>query len=141
MLKGIFIFHIKVEWYLSINYRRKLEIFNKKCLFWFTVLQNYSQQLAASNTQPISYYFVLYDMVFLSKAINNKHDLNLSTYICFSKPSKDLRSSKHQQLLPVERCCKLSVESPSFKESVATPTSSLQERFTFLTHLKNLNMN
>ena len=93
--------------YPSINYTRKLELFNKECLFWVTGSQNYSHQLAASNTLPISYYLVRYAMVFLNEA-KNKHHLNLSTYISFSKPSKDLRSSKHQQLSPVKRCRNLS---------------------------------
>ena len=98
-----------------INYRRKLELFKKGCFFWVIGLQNYSEQLAASSTLPISYYLVLYDMVFLNKAINNKYYLNLSTYICFSKSSKDLRSSKHQQLLPVKRCRKLSTRESFFQ--------------------------
>ena len=77
-------------------------------------LQNYSQQLAASNTLPISYYLVLYDMAFLNKA-KNKYYLNLTTCICFSKRSKDLRSSKHQQLLPVKGCRKLSTRESFFQ--------------------------
>ena len=102
-------------WYPSINYRRKLELSNKECLFWVTGLQNYSQQLAASNTLPLSFYLVLNDMVFLNKAINNKYDLNLSTFICFSKRCKDLRSSKYQQLLPVKRCRKFSTRDSFFQ--------------------------
>ena len=80
-------------WYTSLYYRRKMELFNKECLF---CLQNYSLQLAASNTLPITFYLVLNDMIFLNKAINNKHDKNLSTLICFSERCKDLRSSKYQ---------------------------------------------
>ena len=102
-------------WYPSINYRRKLELFNKECLFWVTGLRNYSQQLEASNTLPISFYLVLNDMVFLNKAINNKYDLNLSTFICFSKRCKDLRRSKYQQLLPVKRCRKFSTRDSFFQ--------------------------
>ena len=102
-------------WYPSINNRRKLELFNRECLFWVTGLHNYSQQLAASNTLRISFYLVLYDMVFLNKAMNNKYEINLSTYICVSKRSKDLRSSKHQQLLPVKRCRKLSTRESFFQ--------------------------
>ena len=79
---------------------------------WFT---NYSQQLAASNTLPISFYLVLNDMVFLNKAINSKFDLNLSTFICFSQRREDLRSSKYQQLLPVKRCRKFSTRNSFFQ--------------------------
>ena len=53
-------------------------------------------------------------MIFLNKAINGKNESNHSSYICFSKRSKDLRSSKHKQLLPVERCRELST-SESFR--------------------------
>ena len=127
-------------WYPSINYRRKLELFNKECLFWVTGLQNYSQQLAASNTLPLSFYLVLNDMVFLNKAINNKYDLNLSTFICFSKRCKDLRSSNTNNSCQSKNVANSPRETPS-KESVTTPTSSPQKRLTFLTQLKNLNMN
>ena len=75
-----------------------------------------STKLAASNTLPISFDLVLNDMVFLlNKAINNKYDLNFSTFICFSKRSKDLRSSKYQQLLPVKRCRKFSTRDSFFQ--------------------------
>ena len=101
-------------WYPSLIYRRKLENFNKECLSWVTGLQNYSEQLTTTKTLPISYILVLYDMVFLNKAINNKFDLNLGAYIYVSKPSKDLRSSKHQQLMPVNRCRKFSTRESFF---------------------------
>ena len=102
-------------WYPSVNYRRKLELFNKECLFLATGLRNYPQQLAALIILPISLYLSLNDMVFLNKAINNKYDLNRSTFICFSKRCKDLRSSKHQQLLPVKRCRKFSTRVSFFQ--------------------------
>ena len=102
-------------WYPSLIYRRKLENFNKECLSWVTGLQNYSEQLTTTKTLPISYILVLYDMVFLNKAINNKFDLNLGAYIYVSKPSKDLRSSKHQQLMPVKRCRKFSTRESFFQ--------------------------
>ena len=128
-------------WYPSINYRRKLEIFNKECLFWVTGLQNYSQQLAASNTLPLSFYLVLNDMVFLNKAINNKYDLNLSTFILSANDARISEVPNTNNSCQSKDVANSPRETPSSKESVTTPTSSPQKRLTFLTQLKNLNMN
>ena len=128
-------------WYTPNIYRRKLEHFNEEYLFSVTWWQNFSQQLAASNKLPISYFLALYDVVFLKKAKNNKYDSNPSNYICLSTSTMELRSSKHQQIMPVKRCHKLSTRESFFKGSVTTSTSSLHERWTFLTHLKNINTN
>ena len=57
----------------------------------------------------------LYRYLLMLQAINNKYDLNLSTFICFSKRCKDLRSSKYQQLLPVKRCRKFSTRDSFFQ--------------------------
>ena len=78
--------------YPSNNYRRMLELLDKKCLFRVTVLQIFSQQLATSSTLPISSYLAVYDMGFLNRSINNKYDSNLCTYICFIKPSKKFKT-------------------------------------------------
>ena len=90
-------------WYPFTVYRQKLELFNKKRFFGFTGLPNCSQQLPIWNTLPMSCHLIVYDIVFLNKAMNNKYDSNLSTYICFSNCGNNLGSSKHQKLLPVKK--------------------------------------
>ena len=69
-------------WYPSLIYRRKLELFNMKCLKWVTGLSNYLEQLAATYTLPISFYLVFQDMLFLNKTIHGKYDLNIKDFIC-----------------------------------------------------------
>ena len=80
-------------------------------------------------------------MVFLNKAINNKYDLKLSTYICFSKPSKDLISSKHQQLLPVKGCPKLSTRETFFQRVYGYSNFLATREIDVFGSPENLNMN
>ena len=102
-------------WYPSLIYRRKLELFNMKCLKWVTGLSNYLEQLAATYTLPISFYLVFQDMLFLNKTIHGKYDLNIKDFICFSHPAKDLRSSKFIHLSPVNPCHKFKTQESYFQ--------------------------
>ena len=61
-------------WYPSLLYRRKHELFNKKCLKWVTGLSEYTEQLKVTNSLPISFSIALYDLVFLNKVLNEKFD-------------------------------------------------------------------
>ena len=113
-------------WYPSLIYRRKLELFNMKCLKWVTGLSNYLEQLAATYTLPISFYLVFQDMLFLNKTIHGKHDLNIKDFICFSHPAKDLRSSKFIHLSPVNPCHNFKTQESYFQRISATLTTYQQ---------------
>ena len=102
-------------WYPSLIYRRKLELFNKKCLKWVTGLSDYREQLTTTHTLPISFYLVYYDMLFLNKTIHGKYDLNIHDFICFSHPARDLRSSKYIHLSPVKPCRKFKTQETYFQ--------------------------
>ena len=91
-------------WYPSLLYRRKLELFNKKCLKWVTGLSEYAEQLKVINSLPISFSIALYDLVFLNKVLNEKFDFAIYKFINFTFSAKDLRNTAYPRLTATKKC-------------------------------------
>ena len=91
-------------WFPSLTYRRKLELFNRKCLKWVTGVNDYTEQLRKTNSLPISFTIALHDMCFLNRVLTDQFDFNLYRYINFTFAAKDLRNSSRPKLSTTQNC-------------------------------------
>ena len=91
-------------WFPSLTYRRKLELFNRKCLKCLTGVNDYTEQLRKTNSLPISFTIALHDMCFFNRVLTDKFDFDLYKYINFTFAAKHLRNSSRPKLSTTQNC-------------------------------------
>ena len=96
-------------WYPSISDMRRLERFNKHCLFWIYGKSDYHQILNDNNLLPLCYQLLYADLVFFAKILHGGTDICISDFVVL-RQTRDRR----QRLIELPKTKKFSLQTGNF---------------------------